>query len=361
MLWLEHGDRFEPSARWNMAASSGHEPASGSLARFLASRQWVIDVDEYETQPEGYEDLKLPQWLRTISGAWLIVPLVLRDRLLGFVVLAHSRGRMRINWEVRDLLKSAGRQAASFLAQIEAAKALVIARQFESFNRMSAFVVHDLKNLIAQLSLLIANAERHGHKREFQEDMLQTVSNSVEKMKRLLFQLRGYSIEPPTQVDLRDLLAQVVAARSEAIPRPVLAAATESAAVVAHRSRLERVIGHLVQNAIEATPPTGRVDVSLQARSDQAIITIADNGSGMTDEFRRTRLFHPFESTKTSGMGIGTYETDQYVRELGGRIEVDSVEGHGSTFRIWLPVTREANGKEPSPMNQAVQSTGELG
>jgi putative PEP-CTERM system histidine kinase len=272
---------------------------------------------------------------------------MLQDRLLGFVVLVSSKGRIRLNWEVNDILKTAGRQAANYLAQLEAAKALLVARQFESFNRMSAFVVHDLKNLVAQLSLLLSNAERHKHKPAFQEDMIGTVANSVEKMNRLLVQLRGgYALEPPVPIALDNLLQHVVTAKSDRSPAPRLELAGGAVSVVGHPARLERVIGHLIQNAIEATPVEGGVSLRLLRKNGSAVITIADTGCGMSEQFMRNRLFRPFESTKTTGMGIGTYEARQYVHELGGRIEVESKQPRGTTFRVVLPLYVAADATE---------------
>ena len=339
-LWLaQDTGAYAPQAQWNMPLASGTEQSDGALCQFLERRQWVIDLDEYAVQPDSYEGLEIPAWLQAIPLAWLVVPLTLHDRLLGFVVLARSKGKISLDWEVNDLLKTAGRQAASYLAQLEAAKALLVARQFESFNRMSAFVVHDLKNLVAQLSLLLSNADRHGHNPAFQEDMIETVAHSVEKMSRLLFQLRGgYTLEPPVPVLLDELLRQEVAARSGAKPAPRLEVRKSALSVMAHRARLERVIGHLIQNAIDATPPEGTVVVQLSLQNSSAQIEIADTGCGMSEQFIRYRLFKPFESTKTAGMGIGTYEVQQYVQELGGRVDVESREAQGTTFRVRLPL-----------------------
>lgn len=339
-LWLsQEAGAFEQVAHWNMPTAKGTEQSDSQLSQFLEKRQWVINLEEHVTQPEFYEGLEIPDWLRSIPSAWLVVPLILHERLLGFIVLAGSRGKIKVDWEVNDLLKTAGRQAASYLAELEATKALLVTRQFEYFNRMSAFVVHDLKNLVSQLSLLLSNADKHKHKPAFQDDMVETVAHSVEKMKRLLFQLRGgYTLEPPAPVELDDLLRQAVAARADLKPAPRLKAGGGVASVIAHRARLERVIGHLIQNAIEATPPEGKVIVQLLRDSGSAIIEIADEGCGMSEQFMRYRLYKPFESTKAAGMGIGTYETRQYVKELGGRIEVESREAQGTTFRVVLPL-----------------------
>ena len=351
-LWLaQDSGVLERVAHWNMPSVGGVEPADSPLCNFLQSRQWVIDLTEHEAQAEASNGLEIPDWLLTTPQAWLVVPLILQEQLLGFVVLARSKGKIKLNWEVSDILKTAGGQAASYLAQVGAAKALLVARQFESFNRMSAFVVHDLKNLIAQLSLLMSNAERHKNNPAFQEDMLGTVANSVEKMKRLLVQLRGaYTLEPPVSVALDEVLRQTLAAKAGFTPIPRLELDGDTVSIVGHPERLERVIGHLIQNAIEATPADGEVRVRLLREQGSAVIEIADTGCGMSEQFLRNRLFKPFESTKATGMGIGTYETRQYVRELGGRIEVESREARGTVFRIVLPLYSPARAAETGAM-----------
>ena len=340
-LWLrkDSGD-YERAAHWNMPQANGAEAADSGFIEFLRRKEWVIDLNEYHTTPEKYEDLKLPAWLNDIPHVGMVVPLVLHEQLLGFVVLAQSHGRIAVNWEVSDLLKTAGCQAASYLAQLEAAKALLVARQFESFNRMSAFVVHDLKNLVSQLSLLLSNVQKHKHNPAFLDDMTETVENSVEKMQRLLTQLRSGSPAPGghTLIDLESMLRRVVAAKGNNQPQPRLEVRSPGLTLRADRERLERTIGHLLQNAIEATPPNGTVKITLDEISGQALIEVADSGRGMSKDFIRETLFQPFETTKTSGMGIGAYETKQYVTELGGNIEVDSEIGRGSVFRVFLPL-----------------------
>lgn len=356
-LWLaQDGETVECVAHWNMPAATGVVAIDSPLCNFLNKREWVIDLQEHEAQLEPYENLEIPDWFSAIPQAWLVVPLIHHEQLLGFVVLARSKGKIKLNWEVIDLLKTAGRQAASYLAQLEAAKALLVARQFESFNRMSAFVVHDLKNLVAQLSLLASNAHKHKHKPEFQDDMIDTVTNSVEKMQRLLFQLRGnYSLGRPAPVELNALLREVVNARAALRPAPRLKLdESETLSVIAHDTRLDRVIGHLVQNAIEATDPGGRVIVDLARHHDNAVITISDTGSGMSEQFISSRLFKPFESTKATGMGIGTYEARQYIREIGGKIDVESSEGQGTTFRVVLPLSNSESKALTSLAKEAV-------
>jgi putative PEP-CTERM system histidine kinase len=245
---------------------------------------------------------------------------------------------MEVNWEVNDLLKTAARQAASFLAQMEAAEALLESRKFDAFNRMSAFVVHDLKNIVAQLSLMLKNAERHRGNPEFQADMLMTVQHSVERMKQVMMQLREGTtpVNAPHGVDVAAVVKHLVKAKAGQVPEPTLDSA-QSITVKGHEDRLERVIGHIVQNAIDATEKDGRVTLNVRAQGEHAVVEVRDTGHGMTPEFVRDRLFKPFQTTKQTGMGIGAYESYQYVRELGGRILVESKPGEGTCVQVMLP------------------------
>lgn len=235
------------------------------------------------------------------------------------------------------MLKIAGSQAASYLAQKESANALMVARQFESFNRMSTFVVHDLKNLVSQLSLLLPNAEKHKNNPAFQKDMLDTVDYSVKKMRLLLHKLnRESSIEKPLPLSIDRLLQQAVALKSAAVPKPTLEIVDSGLMVLAIWDRLERVIGHIIQNAIEATSKDGQVLIRLFRQDEFIVVECKDNGQGMSEDFIQEKLFKPFESTKSAGMGIGAFESREYIHELGGRLEVASRQSSGTIFRIML-------------------------
>ena len=343
-IWLADGSGYALAAHTGGAGSRPSFPASDPLPVFLRNMGWVVDLAELRDRPQAYEGLSMPAAFASDREAWIVVPLLLESELLGFVALDRPLAPVPLDWETRDLLKAAARQIASYLAVRRAVEQLVQARQFESFNRMSAFVVHDLKNLVAQLTLLLRNADRHRDNPEFQADMLDTVQNVNQRMQGLLMQLRAGTkpIEQPGPVPVADALAQAVASKRGLKPEPQveLDAGLDGAAVLAHRDRLERVIGHLVQNAAEATSASGTISVRARCEGASAVIEVEDTGRGMSEEFLRTRLFQPFVSTKAHGMGIGTFESREYIRELGGTLDVTSRENEGTTFRIRLPLAR---------------------
>lgn len=355
-LWLRtRGEAtFSQMARWNMAPTLEKEPEDSELCRYLSNGGKIVNLEEYRSFTRRYGQLKIPEWLQDLPQAWLVVPLMVSDELIGFVVLASARTAVDVNWEVHDLLRTAGHQAASYLAQMQATEALLEVRKFDAFNKMSAFVVHDLKNIVTQLSLMLKNAKRLGNNPEFQQDMLLTVENSLERMRQLMLQLREGATPPGTAFGVN--LVEVVK-RVQAIAavrgRTLEVAAQEPLKARGHEERLERIIGHLVQNAFDATDLSGTVSIALVRDAGRAKVVVTDTGHGMTPEFIRDRLFKPFQTTKQAGMGIGAFESYQYVQELGGKIEVQSEIDKGTTVSLLLPLFETSKNTELHSMEPA--------
>ena len=327
-------------ANWNMPEPDFTQGTElESMADFVETNAWIIDIEEFHQNPSLYSGLVLPPWLTTMEGAWLVIPLDFNAQLCGFALIKHSEIHRSLNWEDRDLLKTAGLQAASHLAQYQTDQALLQTRQFDAFNRLSAYIVHDLKNILAQQSLIVSNAEKHKHKPAFVDDVILTIENSVTRMTGLMEQMRsGLRGSQPTDIDLTQLLKKVVSNHSSQLPVPELEVRAQVPHVFADLEQLSTVFSHIIQNAQEATENTEHVTVRLFEQTGQAIVEVEDKGCGMDREFVHHRLFKPFDSTKgLTGMGIGAFESREYIRNLGGDINVDSTPGKGSLFRIILP------------------------
>jgi len=340
-IWLyREPDRFAPAANWNMPQSEDVAAVEPGLARYLEWTPEPILLDAGKEAVERERGVRLPDWLFAQPRPWMLLPLVHHERLLGVLLLGRPRAPKTLNWEDFDLLRLIASQAASYLAEMETARALTEARQFEAFNRRFAFVMHDIKNLASQLSLMVQNADRHIHNPDFREDMLETIKESVHKMNQLLVRLhqKGTDSKKASSVDLVPLLDKLVAEKESARPAPTFHCEERSVIVLAEEERVEAVFAHLVQNAIDAADADGRVEVRLFCETDTAVIEIEDDGDGMDAAFIRDRLFVPFDSTKKGGYGIGVYESREYVRELDGRFDVISTPGEGTNMRITLPV-----------------------
>ncbi|HEX6741822.1 MAG TPA: XrtA/PEP-CTERM system histidine kinase PrsK [Sphingomicrobium sp.] len=346
LLVADPGGAIASAAAWNWTGTTA--PAGERGASFWSEIERRGRIVEFDALRHGYgppEDrsLSVPQWMLDETAAWAGIPLIHHDRLVGLVLLAAPDYRRPLDWEDFDLLRTAGRQAASSLAEAHGQAALSNAQRFEEFNRRFAFILHDVKNLVSQLSLVSRNAERHADNPEFRADMVATLKSSVGKMNDLLTRLsprssaRVQRIEPQP---LRPALTGAIAAKRgdhdvKLIGDAGLWAEFDGPA-------LEQAVGHLVQNAVEACSSALPVTVRVSARDGSVAIAIADKGVGMDSDFLSNRLFQPFSSTKPGGFGIGAFEARSLVAAMGGRLGVESRPGKGTTFTIILPAAEPA-------------------
>ena len=331
-------------ARWQWPSLDVPALAMGEDgAAFLAEQQFILDLDDVRGgKTRDIPAAAHPQWLAEEPRAWALVPLLHYERLVGVVVLARPAVARRLDWEDFDLLRVVGRQLASYLAEQASQDALGEAQRFDEFNRRMAFVMHDIKNLASQLSLLAKNAERHAEKPAFRADMIVTLRNSTDKLQALLDRLgrygaRGREARGPVRLDR--LVTKICA--DYAARHPVSAVRAAPCTVEADAEVLEQALVHLVQNAVEASEPGSPVHFDLRAGDGEAVLEIVDSGSGMSPEFVRSSLFKPFHSSKTAGFGIGAYEARELIRAMGGRLDVESREGVGTRFVVELPLAAD--------------------
>lgn len=338
-LWISRapGERYELMAKLTDVEPRDY-PNDHPLIRFLSDTAWIVDTREYLRNPEHYSHALRELPLADIPPASVFVPICHEDRLLGLARLDRPPGVSSLDFEDHDLLKTVGRQMAVFVEQDLTRERLAETRQFEAFNRTTAFLMHDLKNLIAQQALIVQNAPRFKHKPEFVDDVIVTVERSVSRMRKVLEQLEHRRAEPSTaRVSITAVLEEVVAQASRQTPVPSLAIDAHCE-VRGDRDRLSMIVAHAVRNAQEATPAGGRVAVRASFADGEVTIEVVDTGHGMDETFIRERLFRPFDTTKPgSGMGIGAYQIREYVRSLGGRVEVTSRLAKGTRLSLVMP------------------------
>jgi putative PEP-CTERM system histidine kinase len=341
-LLLLADDQYQltASATWNWHDPIGRGSAADrDFVRLLERTGHVVDFSAADSlpAPEG-RLVAVPGWLIDGDAAWAGIPLLHSDQLVGIVILAHPLVRRPLDWEDFDLFRTAGMQAASYLAEARGQEALADAHRFDEFNRRFAFIMHDIKNLVSQLSLVARNAERHAENPEFRADMIATLQSSVKKMNDLLARLsRGNNAEAePLRATALEPVVAAIASTKQRV-HPVETFGAPGVAALADPGRLEQALAHLVQNAIDASRPGEPVRICSGIRGQEVAIEIIDSGAGMTAEFVRTRLFQPFASTKEGGFGIGAFEARSLVAAMGGRIEVESRPGEGSRFTVFLP------------------------
>lgn len=334
LLAVEADGGLSLAASWRWSAPVPTAIAGEALAAYLVKDGRIVELDQVRTgRADSVELAAVPQWLVDLPSAWAIVPLIHLNELMGAIVLARPPIDRALDWEDFDLLRIAGRQVASYLAEARAHQALADVRQFDEFNRRFAFILHDVKNLVSQLSLVARNAERHADNPAFRADMIATLNDSAGRMNDLLARLSQHHsgrTDDPVPTELLPL-AERVARRSAA--HRVTVTGTRDAVAMADPARLEQALGHLIQNAVEASPLDATVTVAVGRTS----IEVIDQGAGMSAAFVRDRLFRPFVSTKTGGFGVGAFEARQLIQAMGGQIGVASRQGEGTRFTITMP------------------------
>jgi putative PEP-CTERM system histidine kinase len=335
------GDRFRPTAEWNWG-DIGSLSLPSDLLRQLEEAQSILDGDAFRTEAAG-QDFQSAHGAFPLSRMFAAVPLVHGGRLIAIVLLGHPAVARPLDWEDIDILRAAGRQAASYLAAGESQQRLTEARQFDEFNRRFAFALHDIKNVASQLALLARNAERHAGNAHFRKDMIATLQGATAKMQALLARLDGRELAepgPPRPVLLRDVVTKLVAAVG-LDDRLKLTDLPSDLAVAADPETLHTILSHLLQNAVEASAADAPIRLRAMAQGGRAVIALEDEGCGMDAEFVRSALFRPFQSTKPNGLGIGVYEARILARAMGGDVRADSTAGSGSVFTIELPLAAQ--------------------
>ena len=314
---------------WNMPAASTPIPPGHPLLPHFRNADWVVELDSIPGSTS---------WFAELPRTWLAVPLNHLGDLIGCVILAQPRANFKLDREAFDLLRVVGREVASRVAEQRAAQVVSQTRQLREYSQRFAFVIHDIKNVSGQLSMLLTNAEVHADNPEFQRDMLATVRASVGKIDRLIARLqvdqqeRSHAIITPAE-RLRDVVELCRVRRHANI---VLSddGSTDGAAI--DPETFDAVITHVLNNALDAGQDAP-VEVRLRREAMSILVEITDQGPGMTPEFIRDSLFVPFASTKRGGHGIGAYQARELLRQAGGDMIVLSRPGAGTTMRLLLP------------------------
>jgi putative PEP-CTERM system histidine kinase len=314
------------------------------FSAFFNSKNWIIDIEELRTQPYMYKGLKVNHCLLNSVSFQLVSPIFKEEKFWGMAVMQGSDStRKKLNWELRDYLTAVNAQISNFLFHHQAAQELAENAQFAAFTRMSAFIVHDLKNVAAQIALILSNAEQHKDNPEFIDDTFETLHHTKVRMDKMLDHLTQKNTSQDgfdSLVTISECVNNVVEQRCASyLPKPCVVVISETP-VVLDKDKLSNVIYHLVSNAQQATSDDGKVDIEIELSADDKymLIDITDTGSGMSENFIRTRLFKPFDTTKgNAGMGIGAFDAKTYLERIGGQILVQSKQQQGTTFILRIP------------------------
>ncbi|WP_432472320.1 XrtA/PEP-CTERM system histidine kinase PrsK [Amphritea sp. HPY] len=341
IIWIRSDNDYIPVFNNTEQAASEllTENSSSHFCHRMLNDEWIFFPAANPQEVIANFNDELPPWSPEIENLWLLVPLITSNELVGFAALTRKAPDTQPTWEDLDLIKTVGSQLASYLKLHRQEEKIEEQRQLNVYNKLSSFVMHDLNNLIAQQDLVVKNAEKHINNPAFVADTIRTVSNSVERMKSLLFKLRSNKPESVEPISITQIIEAAIQHNKDSLPQPVFEYQGPEMFINADRDRLMMSLSHLIKNAQDATPATGSVNVKLTTTDSDAVIEVKDTGKGMDTQFIHQKLFKPFESTKsTKGMGIGVYLTRDYINQLNGQVSVHSAVGAGTTFQIKLNV-----------------------
>ena len=275
------------------------------------------------------------------GGNRLCVPLLAGSRGVGVVVLADRINGATYTAEELELLRCIADQITSVLLNIRFASELAHSRELEAFRTMSAFFVHDLKNAAASLNLMLKNLPVHFDDPEFRQDALRGIGNTAQRIDDMIARLSELRQRPDAvrvDTDLNQVVNTTLASVTS-MPGVELVSDLEPVpAILADREQLQSVITNLIMNARDAVGPGGRIQVRTGHRGNRVVLSVVDNGCGMSPAFVRDSLFRPFQSTKKKGLGIGLFQSRAIVLAHGGGVHVESEIGKGTSFHASFPV-----------------------
>ncbi len=290
----------------------------------------------------------------------IIVPIAAERKLIAVMVLGR-RPAVSYSQEDMDLLETMANQVSIAIMNAKTSQELALSREMESLYRVSAMLMHDLKSSASMLSLVVQNAADNFDNPEFQKDALNTMSNVVNRIQRLILKLstarEGMELEPELQlVDLTEIVSGAIARSGvREVPRiRVVEEFHSTPQIMTDPENIERVTMNLILNAVEAIDDEGVITIETRRVDDRyAQISVSDTGCGMSRDFIQNKLFRPFQTTKERGLGIGLYQCKAMVDALGGSIGVQSDSGLGSAFVVKLPIqspqeARKVEATEPS-------------
>jgi putative PEP-CTERM system histidine kinase len=340
-LWVKDNHHFDYKASWGGKSELGNiEPGDSELIRIINEKRQLFTRDDF-LQFAGDKDTK-DHWFVDSETSWLIVPLWVNSELFGFVHLRESIFNSELDIEDVDLLNTVAHHVSLSLFLKETDRALQLAQKFTDMNQMTAFLVHDLKTVLSQLSLLVENSETHKHNPDFVDDMIKTVGHTTQKMHRLMQLLKNPGQKEDVSArTLLEIFGPILDSfQHNSIQPAIVNQKNLNPVIEANQDQLYSSMKNIVQNAVESCGKNGKVKIGLDSINDQKLtINISDNGKGMTQDFISERLFRPFDSTKgVSGMGMGVYQSREFFRSIGGDLSVRSKVNVGTQFIIEIPV-----------------------
>jgi len=332
------------------------QPADGLPLRSMKWEPTLIQALKDRDYPIALDDLKHDPKLPVIHEeqmamfrsmeVLILVPLIVEKQLIGILGLSKSHSGTPLNYEDYDLMKTMAKQAASSILNTKLSQRLVTSKEMETFHALSTFLLHDLKNFVSMLSLVVENMNRNFDNPEFRTDALANISQTVDKMKHLMERLSALSKASDlcyASIDLNELVRETLVEVGRSLKSKMIKDLHELPVIRVDPVQIKKVITNLILNAEEAITGEGEILLATSVQDGMVTLSVSDNGCGISSEFLENRLFKPFSTTKSQGLGIGLYQSKSIIEAHGGRIQVSSQMGQGSSFKIFLTIAKDSS------------------
>jgi len=316
------------------------------LIQALKDQDYPLVLDD--PQGDQKEDPKLSRVLDEQQkamfrsmGVSILVPLIIEKQLIGILGLSKSHSATPLNYEDHDLMKTMAKQAASSILNAKLSQRLVSSKELDTFHSLSIFLLHDLKNFVSMISLVVENMNLNFDNPEFRKDALASLTLTAEKMKRLMERLAALSKTPDpcyASVDLNAVVQETLVEIGKSIKSKIIEDLHDLPVIHVDPVQIKKVVTNLLLNAEEAITGEGEIRLTTSVQDGMVTLSVSDNGCGISSEFLENRLFKPFSTTKSQGFGIGLYQLKSILEAHGGRIQASSEVGKGSTFTVALPI-----------------------
>jgi putative PEP-CTERM system histidine kinase len=350
-IWLVDERRenlvFAGSTSLSAMAGAGLQPHKEEATAIFQALQAHRDPIEFETAKHEWAmalrrltPLQFPE----NSGTRVCVPLMGGSQLLGLITLGDRVGGVSFSLQDFDLLRCVGDQVAAGLLNVELSQRLLQAKELEAFQTMSAFFVHDLKNTASTLNLMLQNLPVHFDNPEFRQDALRGMAKTCEHINGLIgrLSLLRHDLQiKPVESDLNEVVSAVLSDWKVIAGTKLVKNLRPCPPILLDQDQINKVVTNLVINASESISQSGEIRVETSQSNGWAVLLVADNGCGMSPEFMQRALFRPFQTTKKKGLGIGMFQSKMIIEAHGGRIEVESEERKGTSFRVLLPIHKQ--------------------
>lgn len=328
----------------NIGLSAEYESIESDhpLVDFINRKKMPFNMVDALKEMTNEESARTLGKLLDATGGVLCAPLNAGGVIEGFVIQGEDISGESYRVDDFEFLTAVTTQAAVQLKNINLSQELIKVKEVDMFNKMSSFIMHDLKNLTNSLSLVSQNAAKNMDNPEFQKDAVRAIDNTVTRMKNLIEKLSS----APRKIDLKKETVDMKSLIHSSMKK--IMGSEKKIVCTAHLNELpmayvdphgiEMVLINLLTNAYDAVENNGIISVESFCENDNIKIIICDNGTGMTKDFIENSLFHPFKSSKKTGFGIGLYQSKMIIEAHGGNIDVKSEKDKGTSFTISLPL-----------------------